>query len=137
MPPLAGTDTIAGSRGCVPRLSAGVRSGSKALSYQGLALVAAPPPNKQKDVFGRLFFMPEIPRPRPLPTARQQDALPKQGVVSLQLRARHGAPASGEGQEALLVGHEGLLAELALMGAERHLRAQLPGRWHVPDPGHG
>src|SRR5690606_17573289 len=84
------------------------------------------PPNKQKDVFGRLFFMPEIPRPRPLPTARQQDALPKQGVVSLQLRARHGAPASGEGQEALLVGHEGLLAELALMGAERHLRAQLP-----------
>src|SRR5690606_19718450 len=83
------------------------------------------------------FFMPEIPRPRPLPTARQQDALPKQGVVSLQLRARHGAPASGEGQEALLVGHEGLLAELALMGAERHLRAQLPGRRHVPGPGHG
>lgn len=40
---LTGTDTIAGSRGCVPRLSAGVRSGSKVLSYQGLALGAAPP----------------------------------------------------------------------------------------------
>lgn len=60
MPPLAGTDTIAGSRGCVPRLSAGVRSGSKALSYQGLALVAAPPPLPKPQPFAvGVFFLPD------------------------------------------------------------------------------
>lgn len=61
MPPLAGTDTIAGSRGCVPRLSAGVRSGSKALSYQGLALV---PPHHQTpkgQQFAVGFFIVSIP----------------------------------------------------------------------------
>ena len=56
MPPLAGTDTIADSRGLVPRLSAGVRSGSKVLSYQGLALGAAPPPLNGTPAALRLGF---------------------------------------------------------------------------------
>src|SRR5690606_28271922 len=78
MPTSAGTDTIAGSRGWIPRLSAGVRSGSKALSYQGLALVAAPPP---------------LTRPRPPPV----------GVFSCRSTAREpagtGRPHGSDGLE--------------------------------------
>ena len=55
MPTLAGTDTIAGSRGWVPRRSAGVRSNSKALSYYCLAQAAAPPPtNRARMISGPL-----------------------------------------------------------------------------------
>src|SRR5690606_30653234 len=51
----------------VPHLSAGVCSDSKALSYIGLALAAAPPPVTEppEQSGGFLFFAPIVPSIRP------------------------------------------------------------------------
>jgi len=43
------TGRIVGSRGWIPHLSAGVRSGRKALSYIGLAQGSTPPPIPKPD----------------------------------------------------------------------------------------
>lgn len=91
MPPLAGTDTIAGSRGCVPRLSAGVRSGSKALSYQGLALVAAPPPYKRKrHPCGGVFVYPARESKNPRSGYDKAPEGAAERVAAPQGRATHG-----------------------------------------------
>ena len=50
------TGRIVGSRGWIPHLSAGVRSGSKALSYIGLAQGSTPPPFTQGQPFSVGLF---------------------------------------------------------------------------------
>ena len=50
------TDGTAGNKGWIPHLSAGVRSGAKALSYIGLVQAATPPPSKSQPLSVGIFF---------------------------------------------------------------------------------
>src|SRR5690606_1812401 len=62
-------------------------------------------------------------------------ALHDRTCITTRGEPRVALPPSGKDQEALRVIHEALLAKSGFVGAERHLRTQLPGGGNVPGAG--